>query len=392
MCGRFSLRPIPATRLHCPTDVAGYVTNGERPRRRGRRAIRTISARPFRIPAPAARRFCLGWPTEPEGSWCATPPTCWEDCKTSHKSKTSITPSRMWLPNRRRGPATRSGLRWIAKRPTVRSRTSYCTAKPSICWPEPRRARNWRTARQRTQAGGIAASIQLPYFYLSPNVARVNLAMEIAADALKFENQKGKLHAEIDLLGIAPAPDGERGSALQRCCEVRFRESGRDRQSEGKISALRKGVQNRSGQYRFTMAFSSGRSEFRKAGSAAGRANRGSPADLALSSRGPQQGGPSGGRSGPGSRRFAIGDQTPLVAQGMQVIPAGSSQFLKSEPAFFYFEVYDSNPASVTAQVRILDRSTGASKWDSGRGSLAFRNRAEAFRLVRWPLDRINSK
>jgi hypothetical protein len=50
----------------------------------------------------------------------------------------------------------------------------------------------------------------------------------------------------------------------------------------------------------------------------------------------------------------------------MQVIPAGSHQFLKAEPAFFYFEVYDSNPASVIAQVRILDRATGNSKWDSG--------------------------
>jgi hypothetical protein len=58
------------------------------------------------------------------------------------------------------------------------------------------------------------------------------------------------------------------------------------------------------------------------------------------------------------------GDRTPLVAQGVQVIPAGSSQFLKSEQAFFYFEVYDANPASVTAQVRILDRATGAPKWD----------------------------
>jgi hypothetical protein len=62
----------------------------------------------------------------------------------------------------------------------------------------------------------------------------------------------------------------------------------------------------------------------------------------------------------------ATGDGTPLVAQGMQVIPAGSYQFMKSEPAFFYFEIYDSNPASVSAQVRILDRNTAMSKWDSG--------------------------
>jgi hypothetical protein len=43
---------------------------------------------------------------------------------------------------------------------------------------------------------------------------------------------------------------------------------------------------------------------------------------------------------------------------------------MKSEQAFFYFEVYDANPASATAQVRILDRATGAPKWDSGPGKL----------------------
>jgi hypothetical protein len=58
------------------------------------------------------------------------------------------------------------------------------------------------------------------------------------------------------------------------------------------------------------------------------------------------------------------------VAQGMQVIPSGSNQFVKSEQAFFYFEVYAANPASVSAQVRVLERKTGAPKWDSGLAKL----------------------
>jgi hypothetical protein len=122
------------------------------------------------------------------------------------------------------------------------------------------------------------------------------------------------------------------------------------------------------GQYRFTMAFSSGGQSFgkleaplnvepQKAGEldlsslVLGREAR-PAADLGLSTG------------------VSIGDQTPLVAQGVQVIPAGSSQFVKSEQAFFYFEVYDPNPASVTAQLRILDRS-GTPKWDSGPQKLS---------------------
>jgi hypothetical protein len=62
-----------------------------------------------------------------------------------------------------------------------------------------------------------------------------------------------------------------------------------------------------------------------------------------------------------------VADQTPLVAQGMQVTPTGSGQFKKSEQAFFYFEVYDANPLSASTEVRILDRKSGAPKWQSGQ-------------------------
>ncbi len=47
-------------------------------------------------------------------------------------------------------------------------------------------------------------------------------------------------------------------------------------------------------------------------------------------------------------------------------MPSGSSQFTKSEPGYFYFEVYDPDPPSVSVRVRVLDSKTGESKWDSG--------------------------
>ncbi len=63
----------------------------------------------------------------------------------------------------------------------------------------------------------------------------------------------------------------------------------------------------------------------------------------------------------------------------MQVVPAGSNQFMKSEQAFFYFEVYDPNPASVSAEVRVLDRATAAPKWDSGAGKLTVAQQGGTF-------------
>ena len=54
--------------------------------------------------------------------------------------------------------------------------------------------------------------MQAPYFYTGTNVARVNLAMEIPADSLKFDKHKGKFHSTVNVLEIAYKPDGTVGA------------------------------------------------------------------------------------------------------------------------------------------------------------------------------------
>jgi VWFA-related protein len=249
------------------------------------------------------------------------------------------------------------------KQTTVRSRTSYCTEKPLDLLAGTSAGKDLEQRAAATQTGEIAASIQLPYFYLSPNVARINLAMEIATDALKFQNQKGKLHAEMDLLGIASTPDGSVGARFSDAVKFDLTQAEIDKM-KGKSFHYEKAFKIAPGQYRFTMAFSSGGQSFGKLEAPLDVEPR-KAGELALSSLALGREAHPAADLGLGFG-VSIGDQTPLVAQGMQVIPAGSSQFLKSEQAFFYFEVYDSNPASVTAQVRILDRPAGGPKWDSG--------------------------
>jgi hypothetical protein len=46
------------------------------------------------------------------------------------------------------------------------------------------------------------------HFYTSPNVARVNLAVEIPGQALQFDKKKGKFQSAVNVLGIAARPDG----------------------------------------------------------------------------------------------------------------------------------------------------------------------------------------
>ncbi len=251
------------------------------------------------------------------------------------------------------------------KQTTVRARSNYCTEKPLDLLAGTSAGKELENRAAGAEAGGISASIQLPYFYLSPNVARVNLAMEIAPDALKFQNQKGKLHAEIDLLGIASTPDGSVGARFSDAVKFDFENQAELDKLKGKSLHYEKEFKIAPGQYRFAMAFSSGGQSFGKVEVPLDVEPR-QTGDLALSSLVLSKEAHPAADLGL-SLGVSVGDQkTPLVAQGMQVIPAGSNQFTKSQPAFFYFEIYASNPASVNAQVRILDRPAGALKWDSG--------------------------
>ena len=105
---------------------------------------------------------------------------------------------------------------------TVRSRSGYCNAKPRDLLAGNPIEKTLENRAAASQAGNVAASIQLPYFYTGPNVARVNVAMEIPADVLKFEKQKGKFQAEMNVLGIAYNADGSVGARFSDTVKREF--------------------------------------------------------------------------------------------------------------------------------------------------------------------------
>ena len=90
----------------------------------------------------------------------------------------------------------------------VRARTSFCDAKPSNLLAGKPIEKELEARASGTQSGGWGASMQAPFFYVSPNLARVNLALDMDAAPLKFEMRNKRLHAGVSLLGIASAADG----------------------------------------------------------------------------------------------------------------------------------------------------------------------------------------
>ncbi|HTW66092.1 MAG TPA: VWA domain-containing protein [Bryobacteraceae bacterium] len=251
----------------------------------------------------------------------------------------------------------------------VRARNSYCMAKPQDLLAGTTIGQDLEKRVAEAPAGNMAASIELPYFYAAPNVARVHLATEITPGALQFERVKGKLHAEINLLGVASTEDG--GVRARFSDNLKF-----DFENEAQLAAWKtkplhyeKEFRIAPGQYKFTLAFG----QTSQSNGAFGKIER--PLNIV------PWNGSELGMSGLVLSREAhpaadlglsvsIGDQTPLVAGGTQVVPDGSDKFAKSGPGFFYLEIYDPDPASVTVRVRALDAKTGEAKWDSGNTKL----------------------
>ena len=238
----------------------------------------------------------------------------------------------------------------------VRARSNYCATKPVDLIAGTPAAKELEGRATGAEAGTLKASMALPYFYTSPDVATVHLAMEIAPDVAGS-------HTEINLLGIATATDGSAGA--------RFSDTLKDAplhyEKDFKIAP---------GKYSFALAFGSGGASFGKL-EASLDVEPWNPSELAISSVAlSRETHPAGDL---GLIASLVQDRTPLTAEGSQYVPFGSSQFAKSDMGFFYLEIHDPDPASVRVRVRVTDRKSGEQKWDSGQTVLPVPSGAKAW-------------
>lgn len=270
-------------------------------------------------------------------------------------------------------PEACHALRVKVDRPGVnlRVRSSYCAVKPQDLLAENRVEQDLEKHAAASQSGNAAASIEAPFFYVSPNVARVHVSMEIATGAMKFQNEKGKLDGEINLLGIAAAADGSVAARFSDVIKREFDSPQAVEAFERTPLHYEKEFKIVPGRYQLTVVFSSGGASFGKVEQRLAIPVR-DPAGLAISGLALGTQLHPAGDLGLGSLLGAslLDTATPLIANGMQLTPAGSSALTKTTPAFCYFEVYLPGAGdAATLRVRILDLS-GQPKWDGGTAQL----------------------
>jgi VWFA-related protein len=255
----------------------------------------------------------------------------------------------------------------------TRARTGYCNVRSRDMLAQKPAEKQLEARAAAQQPGDIAASLQLPFFFPSPNVARVNVAMEIPAQAFKFEKDKGKLHSELDILGIAYREDQSVGARFSDKVKLDF-------DSKAEVDAFNKKpfhyenqFETVPGRYTFKVVFSSASESFGKIEKPLaidgydGTAFKLSSIAFSTNYR-------PAASLGTDLDAALIEDRTPLVTEGVQLTPRGSTDFKTTDKPAIYMEVYEPLLASaetpkglaIAMQLRVLDTKTGDAKVDTG--------------------------
>jgi len=243
----------------------------------------------------------------------------------------------------------------------ARARSGYCNGKPIDPLAGKPIVRDLET-RAATAAPTPGGSLQAPFFYTSPNEARINLAMEIPSSSIDFEKVKGKYHADVNVLGIAYRTDGTVASRFSDEITMDY-----EKDDWQKFTQAPMRYQNQfsiaPGQYKLDVVLSGGGQKFGKY-----------EVPLAIEPYDGTTFSLSGVAMSSEMRRITntesdldadlLADRLPMIVQGVELTPSGSNHFKKTERVVLYAQIYDphltdTNPPAVGCEYVVIDQKTG---------------------------------
>ncbi len=243
---------------------------------------------------------------------------------------------------------------------TVRSRNGYCEAKPLDVLSGTSAQRGLEGRLTSSAAPTVAASMQAPFFYTSADAVRVFAALEIPGAGIRFTKDKGKFEAKLNVIGVAYLPDG--GVAAKFSDHIALSLNDKKQLDEFRSTPYHyeKQFQIAPGKFDLRVAFTSDTGDFGRVETPL-MVEPWDPAKFSLSGIALSKSMHPAKRPG-----LNIGERTPLVVNGVQLIPAGTNRFTKSDKAFIYGEVYEPTPAALSIQMVLLDAKTGRLEKDIG--------------------------
>jgi VWFA-related protein len=253
---------------------------------------------------------------------------------------------------------------------TVRSRAGYCNVKSRDMLAGNPIEKTLESRAAAPAAGTIAASMRAPFFYTGANTARIAVAMEIPAGAVKFEKVKGKMHAGVNVLGIAYNQDGAVAARFSDVVKLDF-----DNQKEVQaFQATPMHYENQFdvavGIYNLKVVFDSGGASFGKLESPL-VINAYDGKDFAVSGIAFSTAFAKVTETDTNLDAALLEGRSPLVAGNFQFTPTGAARFKAGDKVGMYFELYDpalvgEKKPTLAVQIHILDGKTLALTRDAG--------------------------
>ena len=184
--------------------------------------------------------------------------------------------------------------------------------------------------------------------------------MEIPSDTFQFNKDKGKYHANLNVLGIAYRPDGTVGARFSDTVNLDL-----EKDEWKEFTKLPYRYENQfdatPGTYRLTVVLSAGGDAFGKFESPLAidpyDGKHFSLSGVALTNSAQRLNDiPTGLDS------VLLEDRTPLVVKGTQIVPSGSNRFKHTDNVVLYTEIYEplltsATPPIVAMGYRIFERS-----------------------------------
>jgi len=220
-----------------------------------------------------------------------------------------------------------------------------------------------------TQTGSIHGALEAPYFYTAPNTARVNLAMEIPSNTLQFNKDKGKYHANLNVLGIAYRPDGTVGARFSDTVNLDL-----EKDDLKEFTKTPYHYENQfdaaPGTYKLTVVLSAGSDAFGKFETPlvidAYDGKHFNLSGLALTNSMQKL-----SEIPTGLDSVLLEDRTPLVVKGMQIVPSGTNRFKHTDAVVVYTEIYEplltsADPPHVGMAYTIFERDSNKKLFFTG--------------------------
>jgi VWFA-related protein len=250
----------------------------------------------------------------------------------------------------------------------VRARSGYCDVKPKDILAGTPAERDLENRAKGSATSTVNATMQAPFLYSPSGTARIDLMLDIPADALVFNKEKGKFRMALNVLGVLTLPDG---GVAARFSDTVKREFEDKKEVDGfhRIPFhYEKQFEAAPGKYTLKVAFSSGGDGFGKVEAPVTIEPYDSTkffmSGLVLSKD-----------AHPAASDLSfLDDRVPLIVNNVQITPAGTNHFSKSERGFVYGELYEpdfladeiKDQIALGVQMQIVDRKSNTVKLDSG--------------------------